>query len=186
MAEFTQALQELRGGAVNSDAINVLYQTVYEDLKRLAHGRLQRDAPGSDLDTTSLVHESYLRFVNAAQLNLADRGHFMAYAASVMRSVVIDMVRRRLAERRGGGSVLLTLDTAMRETVAKEEDLLPLDDALSALASVDPQLVKIVEMRYFAGLSVEAIAAQLGQSPRTVFRLWEKARLVLFDALETR
>lgn len=183
MAEFTQALAELRAGAVNTDAINALYQFAYQDLKRLAHGRLQRNASSADLDTTSLVHESYLRFMNASRIDLADRAHFMAYAAKVMRSVVIDMVRRRVAERRGGASVMLTLDTGIRDMVAKEEDLLPLDDALSDLGRVDPQLVQIVEMRYFAGLPVDQIAEYLGQSPRTVFRQWEKARLVLFDAL---
>jgi RNA polymerase sigma factor (TIGR02999 family) len=162
-----------------------MYQLAYQDLKRLAHSRLQSSASGADLDTTSLVHESYLRFVSAAKIDLQDRAHFMVYAAKVMRSVVVDMVRRRVAERRGGGNVLLTLDTSIRDLVAKEEDLLPLDDALTALAAVDPQLVQIVEMRYFAGLPVEQIAESLGNSPRTVFRQWEKARLVLFDALGT-
>jgi RNA polymerase sigma factor (TIGR02999 family) len=183
VAEFTQALAELRAGAAGTDAINAMYQLAYQDLRRLAHGRLQKSASGADLDTTSLVHESYLRFVSAAKIDLQDRAHFMVYAAKVMRSVVIDMVRRRMAERRGGGNVLLTLDTGIRDLIAKEEDLLPLDEALTALSRVDPQLVQIVEMRYFAGLPVEQIAEHLGHSPRTVFRQWEKARLVLFDAL---
>ncbi len=183
MAEFTQALAELRGGAIGTDAINAMYNMAYQDLKRLAHGRLQVSASAADLDTTSLVHESYLRFVNAAKIDLQDRAHFMVYAAKVMRSVVIDMVRRRMAERRGGANVPLTLNTGIHGIAAQEDDLLPLDDALTALAQVDPQLVQIVEMRFFAGLPVEQIAEHLGQSPRTVFRQWEKARLVLFDAL---
>lgn len=186
MAEFTQALADLRSGVIGTDAINAMYQMAYHDLRRLAHGRLQVSAPGVDLDTTSLVHESYLRFISAAKIDLQDRAHFMVYAAKVMRSVVVDMVRRRVAERRGGGNVLLTLDTSIRDLIAREEDLLPLDDALNALGRVDPQLVQIVEMRYFAGLPVEQIAEHLGHSPRTVFRQWEKARLVLFDALGER
>lgn len=183
MAEFTQALAELRAGAVGTDAINAMYKMAYQDLKRLAHGRLKISASGADLDTTSLVHESYLRFINAAKIDLQDRAHFMVYAAKVMRSVVVDMVRRRIADRRGGRNVPLTLNTGIRDYVAKEDDLLPLDEALTALAQVDPQLVQIVEMRFFAGLPVDQIAEHLGHSPRTVFRQWEKARLVLFDAL---
>ena len=108
---------------------------------------------------------------------------FRSYAARVMRSVVVDMVRRRVADRRGGSAALVTLGTEIRDAVGRDEDLLQLDDALASLGRADPELVQIVEMRYFAGLSVEQVAEHLALSPRTVFRLWEKARLVLFDAL---
>lgn len=183
MGDFTRALADLRAGVPDTDAVNSLFSITYEDLKQLAHQRLRRSAPVTALDTTSLVHESYLRFQKAARLDLEDRAHFIVYAAKVMRSVVIDMARRRSAERRGGDEILLTLNTEVRDMVATEADLLQLDDALSALARVDAQLVQIVEMRYFAGLSVDQIAEHTGLSPRTVFRQWEKARLVLLDAL---
>jgi RNA polymerase sigma factor (TIGR02999 family) len=183
MGQFTQALVDLQAGHKNSAAVNALFQVTYDDLKRLAHERLQRNARVTALDTTSLVHESYLRFLKAARIDLEDRAHFMAYAARVMRSVVVDTVRQRVADRRGGSAALVTLGTEIRDIVARDEDLLQLDDALAALGRADPQLVQIVEMRYFAGLSVDQVARHLGLSPRTVFRLWEKARLVLFDAL---
>jgi RNA polymerase sigma factor (TIGR02999 family) len=183
MGQFTRALADLSAGNEKSAAINALFQVTYDDLKRLAHERLQRNARVTSLDTTALVHESYLRFLKAARIDLEDRAHFMAYAARVMRSVVIDMVRQRVADRRGGSAALVTLGTEIRDAVSSDEDLLQLDDALASLARADPQLVQIVEMRYFAGLSVEQVADHLRLSPRTVFRLWEKARLVLFDAL---
>jgi RNA polymerase sigma factor (TIGR02999 family) len=183
MGQFTQALADLQAGDKNSAAVNALFQVTYDDLKRLAHERLQRNVRLTALDTTSLVHESYLRFLKATRIDLEDRAHFMAYAARVMRSVVVDMVRQRLADRRGGNAALVTLGTEIRDMVGRDEDLLQLDDALAALGRADAQLVQIVEMRYFAGLSVDQVAEHLGLSPRTVFRLWEKARLVLFDAL---
>jgi len=183
VGEFTQALSDLRAGHAASDAVNALFQETYADLRRLAHQRLRRSQPVSSLHTTSLVHESYLRLVGAARLDLQDRGHFMVYAAKVMRSVVVDLVRRKSAERRAGG-LRLTLGTEIENIIAEEEELLQVNDALSDLARVDPQLVEIVEMRYFAGLSVDEVAQHLGVSARTVFRLWDKARVVLLDALK--
>ena len=183
MGEFTEALRDLRSGRMGSDAVNALFQGTYDDLKRLAHERLRRNQPVTSLNTTSLVHESYLRFLGASRLDLEDRSHFMVYAARVMRSVIVDMVRRRSAQRRGGGEVHLTLGPEIENVVAKEDELLQMDEALTELARVDPQLVEIVEMRYFAGLSVDEVAKHVGLSPRTVFRQWDKARLVLLDAL---
>jgi RNA polymerase sigma factor (TIGR02999 family) len=183
VGEFTQALLDLREGKSDGQAVNALFQVTYEDLKRLAHERLRRNQPLTGLDTTSLVHESYLRFLNASRLELNDRGHFMVYAARVMRSVAIDVARRRSAERRGGAQVHVTLNTAVGELAATDDSLLQIDEALSALGSIDPRLVQIVELRYFAGLSVEEVSEHLGLSSRTVFREWEKARLLLLDFL---
>jgi RNA polymerase sigma factor (TIGR02999 family) len=183
LGEFTELLRDLRSGRTGSDAVNALFQVTYEDLKLLAHKRLRHNQPVTALDTTSLVHESYLRFLGASRLDLQDRGHFMVYAAKVMRSVIVDMVRRKSSQRRGGGEVHLTLGTGAENVIAKEDELLQMDEALTELARVDPQLVEIVEMRYFAGLSVEEVAQHIGLSPRTVFRQWDKARLVLLDAL---
>jgi RNA polymerase sigma factor (TIGR02999 family) len=117
-------------------------------------------------------------------LNLKDRRHFMVYAAKVMRSVAVDLVRKRAADRRGGAQMHVTLDTEIHEVPMTDTALLQIDDALSALGEVDPQLVRIVELRYFAGFSVEEVAEYLELSPRTVFRQWEKARLVLLDSLQ--
>ncbi len=184
MGEFTQALADLRSGETKSTAVNALFEATYDDLKRLAHERLRRSQAVTGLGTTALVHESYLRFLNAARIDLKDRPHFMVYASKVMRSVIIDLLRRRFADRRGGEALLVTLGTGVKDSVATDEDVLRVDDALTELARVDMQLVRIVEMRYFAGLSVDDIAEHLGLSARTVFRQWEKARLVLLDTLE--
>ena len=185
LGKFTQALSDLRSGNSQSEAVNLLFEETYTDLKRLARERLSRNRPVTALHTTSLVHESYMRFIGAARLEIQDRGHFMVYAAKVMRSVVIDLVRRKSADRRGGG-LKLTLGTEIDNIVAQEEQVLQVHEALADLAKVDPELVEIVEMRYFAGLSVDEVAQHLGVSPRTVFRQWDKARIVLLDALQER
>ena len=183
MGEFTLALEALRSGTADNAAVNALFTATYDELRRLARERLRRNAPITTLDTTGLVHESYLRFLKSAQLNFVDRRHFLAYAAKVMRSVLVDMVRRGAAERRGGKDMQVTLGTDVAGTPTSEVQLLELDEALTALAQVDPTLVQIVEMRYFAGLSVEEVANELEALPRTIFRQWQKARLVLLDAL---
>src|SRR5688500_8290764 len=110
MGEFTQALDDLRSGRAATDAVNALFRATYDELKQLARARLRRNAPITTLDTTAVVHESYLRFLNSAGLALEDRRHFLIYAARVMRSVVVDMTRRRCAARRDGG-VPVTLRT---------------------------------------------------------------------------
>lgn len=183
MGELTQALADLRAGETNTAAVNVLFNETYEELKRLAHQRLGRDRVSGSLDTTSVVHESYLRFLGTERLELRDRAHFIAYASKVMRSVIVDIVRRASADRRGGDITLLTLGEGLRDMLSRDDELLRLDEALGALAQVDPQLVQVVELRFFAGLTVDEVAECLNSSPRTVARLWEKARLVLLDAL---
>lgn len=183
MAELTQALADLRSGDSRSAAVNALFHATYDELKRLAHQRLHKGRAVTTLNTTSVVHESYLRFLNASRVDLKDRAHFLAYASKVMRSVVVDMVRRRSADRRGGDETLLTLGTSIKDLLSQDEEVLRLDDALEELAGVDPRLVQLVELRFFAGLSVEEVADVMETSPRTVFRMWEKARLVLLDAL---
>ncbi len=183
MGDLTRALDDLRAGARTSDAVNALFAAAYQDLKRMARERLRQSRPITTIDTTGLVHESYLRFINADRLELQDRNHFMMYAAKVMRSVLVDLARRGGAARRGGDDVRVTLATDIPDGTAAHAEVIAIDDALSALASVDPQLVQLVELRYFAGLTIEEVAELLETSPRTVFRQWEKARLMLFDAL---
>lgn len=183
MGELTQALADLRAGESKTAAVNVLFNETYGELKRLAHRRLGRGRGAGTLDTTSVVHESYLRFLGAERLEIRDRAHFIAYASKVMRSVIVDIVRRGSADRRGGDITLLTLGDGIRDMLTRDDELLQLDAALGALAQVDEQLVRLVELRFFAGLTVEEAADCLDVSARTAARLWEKARLVLLDAM---
>ncbi len=183
MGDFTEVLARLRHGDADPAAMDGLFAAAYADLRRLAHDRLRRSEPLTLLDTTALVHESYLRFLRAGRVDFADRSHFVAYAARVMRSVIVDVVRARAAERRGGDSLHVTLTPELAENLAREVEVIRLDGALEALERVDEALVRLVEMRFFAGLSVDEVAGATGRSPRTVARDWAKARLILADAL---
>jgi RNA polymerase sigma factor (TIGR02999 family) len=161
-----------------------LMPELYAELRRLARSRLASGGRNVLLDTTVLVHESFLRLHGAGRVVMEDRDHFMAYAASAMRSVVIDYLRRRTSEKRGGDVEHVTLDTALGEVLgAKDDEILDVHEALEALAKVDPRLVRVVEMRYFAGLTDEEIARALDVSDRTVRRDWDRARLLLAEML---
>ncbi len=183
MGKFTTVLAGLSAGELQPEGLDALFVSAYDELKRIAHSRLKAHQPITLLDTTALVHESYMRFLSAGKLDLEDRAHFITYAARVMRSVIVDFVRARSAERRGGAQVHVTFSTEHEQIAVQEDDVLRLDDALVELQNVDPGLVRIVEMRFFAGLSVEEVAESLGLSPRTVFREWQKARIILSDAM---
>jgi RNA polymerase sigma factor (TIGR02999 family) len=157
-----------------------LLPLLYEELRQLAHARLSAGGRNVILDTTALVHESFLRLQKAGHLGLADRNHFLAYAASTMRSIVIDSIRRRRSERHGGDAVHVTLGThGASELGASEEEILEVHDALGFLAKVNPRLAQVVEMRYFLGLTDGEIGGVLGTTDRTVRRDWERARLLL-------
>jgi RNA polymerase sigma factor (TIGR02999 family) len=165
-------------------SVQALFPLLYNELRRLARSRLAAGGRHTLLDTSSLVHEAYLRMQRDGGVALNDREHFLAYAATTMRSVVIDFVRRRNADRRGGGVEHVTLDTrAAEELGASDDEILAVHDALETLAKVDPRLVSVVEMRYFAGLSDLEIANALGLSDRTVRRDWDRARLLLAEML---
>ncbi|KNZ31464.1 MAG: hypothetical protein AD742_15735 [Methylibium sp. NZG] len=165
-------------------AFDELFQQLYPELKRMAHARLAGHRPGTLMETTVLLHECWLRFSESWRLAAADRGHFMAYSARVMRSVVVDAVRASQRERRGGGVAHVTLDSALVEALALPEDeVLDIDGALADLAALEPRLAQVVEMRYFAGMKEAEVAQALGISERTVRRDWEKARMLLADAL---
>ena len=183
MTDLTTLLAAARQG--DERAASAVFSALYDDLHRLARARLRHHPTMTLLDTTSLLHESYLRLVGNANLPVTDRGHFFAYAAKVMRSVIVDFARARVAERRGGAAVHLVLDTAIAESAASPEtDVLRVHDALEALAKADERLAEVVQMRYFGGMSEEEIAEALDRSVRTVRRDWEKARLLLLVALE--
>lgn len=168
-------------------ALDRVFAQLYPDLRRIAHARLRIQGGVAQLETTALVHESFLRLVDAAELVLADRKHFFTYAAKTMRNVIIDLAREQLAQRRGGGRVLVRLDTALAGSLPMSDgatSLVAVNDALQALEALDPQLAQVVEMRYFAGYSETEIAELTGRSERTVRRHWEKARAFLLAALQ--
>ena len=153
----------------DTQALKSVFDVTYEDLRRLARSRLSKGGRATLLDTSALVHESYLRFASAGQLRIEDRQHFLRYTGHVMRSVVVDLVRGKLAERRGGP--------------AAEAEILRVHEALEQLAALNSRMAEVVEMRYFAGLTESEIADALGVTERTVRRDWEKARLLLAEAL---
>jgi RNA polymerase sigma factor (TIGR02999 family) len=167
-----------------SGATPDLFALLYQDLRRLAHARLQRNEPITLLDTTSLVHETFLRVLKSGRLEVSERPRFLAYAAQVMRSIIVDCVRQRHAERRGGNDPHVSLDSAAETVASAEDEVLRVSEALDELAKVDERLVKIVEMRYFGGFTEEDIALALGVNERTVRRDWQKARLLLSLALQ--
>ena len=162
------------------DHADELLPLLYDELRQLARARLSSGGRNVTLDTTALVHESFLRLQKAGHLALKHRDHVLAYAATTMRSIVVDSIRRRRAERHGGDAVHVTLGTAAAsELGASEEEILEVHDALGLLTKVNARLAQVVEMRYFLGLTDAEIGAALGTTDRTVRRDWERARLLL-------
>jgi RNA polymerase sigma factor (TIGR02999 family) len=161
-----------------------IFSQLYPDLHRLAHARLQRNEPLTLLDTTSLVHETYLRVLKASQVDVSEAPRFMAYAAQVMRSIIVDVVRQRHAGRRGGDDPRAPIDAAAEAIPSTDQEVLRVSEALDELAKVDERLVRLVEMRYFGGFTEEEIGLALGLTERTVRRDWQKARLLLSLALQ--
>ena len=184
MGQVTTLLNAIGQG--ESRALGELYALLYPELHRLAHSRVRRSGDLTLLDTTSLVHESYLRFEKSGAVLIADRSQFMAYAARVMRSVVVDVIRARQSERRGGDAVHVELDDELHAAAAPDHgdnEVLRVHESLQELATIDARLVQVVEMRYFAGMTEAEIAGVLGLTVRTVARDWEKARLFLHACL---
>jgi RNA polymerase sigma factor (TIGR02999 family) len=183
MSDLIQLLAAARGG--DERAAGEAFSLLYDELRRLARVRLREHRTMTLLDTTALVHESYLKLAGIDALPVIDRHHFFAYASKVMRSVIVDFARARLAERRGGGAEKIVLDTGLGERLpAPEDDVLRVHEALDVLAQADARLAQVVEMKWFGGLTEEQIAGSLGLSERTVRRDWEKARLLLRAQLD--
>lgn len=182
MGDITLLLQRARSG--DQDAFGDLFARVYPELRRIAHARLAPHRREGGFDTTALVNECYLKFHDAKQLTPQDRSHFLAYSAQMMRSIIVDTARAQRAERRGGDAAHVTLNTEISDQVPNGEDeILDVDEALAQLAKLEPRLAQVVEMRYFGGMTEAEIAQALGVTDRTVRRDWEKARLLLANAL---
>jgi RNA polymerase sigma factor (TIGR02999 family) len=167
----------------DAEAADRLFEATYGDLRKLARARLRAGGRNTVLDTSALVHESYLRFAGAGSLRLNDRVHFMRWAARVMRSVIVDFARRRNAERRGGAKAQITLTTGIGPAPGGAREILAVHDALDELARLDVRMAHVVELRYFGGMTEPEVAEALGIAERTVRRDWEKARLFLREAL---
>ena len=182
MGDITSLIGQARQG--DRAAFDALFGALYPELHRIAHARLAGHVRDAMVDTTSLVHECYLKYLNAERLRPQDRAHFLSYSATMMRSIMIDAVRAGQAERRGGDADHVTLNTDIAQnTPHPEQQLLDIDAALQGLAKLDQRLVRVVEMRYFCGMSDTEIGEALGLTDRTVRRDWEKARLLLAHAL---
>jgi RNA polymerase sigma factor (TIGR02999 family) len=182
MTHLTELLGRIQAG--EAGARDALFTAAYPELHRLARARLRDGGRNTVLDTTCLVHESYLRFVHAGELRAEDRRAFFAYASQVMRSVIVNSVRERIAQKRGGEWRPLTLSTKLAANIAEGEDtVLRVHEALEDLEKADPRLAQVAQMRYFGGYSEQEIAETLDVTERTVQRDWEKARLILAVAL---
>ena len=163
---------------------DVLFSTLYHELHRLARRELHRRGSLGSLGVTTLLHEAYLSITGAQGAVFVDRARFMAYAARVMRGLIIDEVRRRKSEKRGGLFRLTSLDTDHADSVMSPQSLTRIGEALDELAEAEPELAEIVELKFFCGFSFAEIAAMRGVSERTIQRNWEKGRLYLHHALE--
>jgi RNA polymerase sigma factor (TIGR02999 family) len=165
-------------------ALDQLMPLVYRELRRLAHNYMGRERLGHTLQTTALVNEVYLRLIDVRRVSVQDRAQFFALAAQLMRRILVDFARQRRAQKRGGGSAQVSFDEAFVFSPAISAELVALDEALSALSSVDRRKGEVVEMRYFGGLSVEEIAAALKVSADTVRRDWKFAKVWLLREMQ--
>jgi len=177
--DITRLLSAFQEGEPEAEAR--LMELTYRELQKIAKGHLRRERSARSLQTTDLVHEAYIRLTGQTATNWRDRNHFFQAAAHVMRQVLIDRARKRHADKRGAGAPAISLDEALDLANEKSEDLLLLDDALSRLEAVNSRQCRIVEMRFFAGMSEDDIAEVLGVSARTVNREWRMARAWLYN-----
>jgi RNA polymerase sigma factor (TIGR02999 family) len=180
MENLTRLIHGAQQG--DAEAADALYAAAFPDLRRLARARLRATRRPTLLDTGSLVSESYVRFASS-HVAIEGRSHFMCRAARAMRSIIVDYTRRRLADRRGAGVTHVPLEIDPANPAAGEEQILAVHEALQRLARADARLGRVVELRYFGGLSDAEVAEALGGTERTVRRDWQKARLLLYAAL---
>ena len=183
-SEITQMLIELTGG--NRDVVNQILPHIYDELRRLAGSYLRRERADHTLQPTALVHEAYMKLIDQKQVHWQNRAHFFGIAAQVMRRILMDHARKHTAEKRGGEAEKLPLEEEILiVSHDRSADLIALDDALDNLAKLDEQKAKIVELRYFGGLSIEETAEVMGVSVPTINRQWRMAKAWLHAELQT-
>jgi RNA polymerase sigma-70 factor (ECF subfamily) len=179
--EITQLLAEWSDG--NQSALDELYPLVYDELHRLARRYMNRERKGHTLQTTALINEAYVRLVDQKNVHWANRSHFFAISAQIMRRILIDHARRHAYAKRGGGAQQVSLEEAATMTPGLGTEMVRLDEALKSLAEIDPRRSQVVELRYFGGLNNEEIAGVLRVSENTVTRDWNMARAWLYHQL---
>lgn len=181
--EVTQLLLEFKRGTL--EAPDRLVPLIYKELRRIASAHLRRESRTHSLQPTALVHEAYLRLVDITQVQWQDRAHFFSVASTIMRRILVDHARANRARKRGGGEDTLWLDEASMPSPGRAPELVSLNDALDRLAQFDQRQAKIVEMRFFAGMTEEETGEVLGVSVRTVKRDWRMAKAWLFHELSS-
>jgi RNA polymerase sigma factor (TIGR02999 family) len=184
LGETTDLLRAANCG--DNDAAQRLFALMYTELKRLAHASLSKIGGSGTLDTTVLLHESFLRFAGHGGHTPADRRTYYAYVGKVMRSVVLDALRERQAHKRGGDLVFVTLTTGVADRPLEVAEITAIDDALNTMERIAPDLRELVEMRYFAGLTVAQISDICGKSVRSIERDWQKGRMLLRGLIEEK
>jgi RNA polymerase sigma factor (TIGR02999 family) len=167
-------------------ALDELLPLVYQELHRLAHRHLRRERGGHTLQTTALVHEAYLRLIDQKEVQWRNRAHFFALSAQMMRRILVDSARARKRRKRGGGALQITFDEGLEVSDERAAEVVALDEALQSLAEFDQRKSRMVELRFFAGLSIEETAEVLGVSPGTVMRDWTLAKTWLQREIKKR
>lgn len=180
--DTTELLLALREG--DRDALDGLMPRLYDELHAIAHRELSRQGGVATLRTTGLLHEAYLKLVDQTRVQVEDRAHFLALAATAMRHIVIDYARSRRTQKRGGGWQRISLDRAVPASEDRFDEMIELDEALERLERFDRRLCKVVECRFFGGMTVSETASALGVSPRTVDRAWQKAKAWLHREID--
>lgn len=180
--EITKVLRAWGSG--DATALDRLTPVVYGELKRIAAAYMRRESPDNSLQPTALVHEAYLKLVDTSLMEWQDRAHFFAISARIMRRILVDAARSKGAGKRGGGAIRVEINESIDGVPLQNEQMLRLDDALNALAKLDARKADVVEMRFFAGLSVEETAEFLKISPQSVMRDWKLARSWLAREME--
>jgi len=173
-SKTTEFLRDLSSG--DTSAADRLMPLVYTELRQIAQGCLRNERPGHTLQPTALVHEVFLKLVDQTRVNYRGRTHFLALSAQAMRRILVDHARAKARDKRGGGRPRIELDESLTVSARRDEDLLALDEALEKLAKLDPRQAKIVELRFFGGMTVEEVAEALDVSKRTVESEWTMVR----------
>ena len=180
----TRLLIEVSKG--DRDAVDLLLPVIYDELRKLAANYLRRERPDHTLQPTALVHEAYIRLVDQTRVNWQNRAHFFGVAAQIMRRLLVDHARKHNAEKRGQDFQMISLDENIDRAVERSSELIALDDALKTLAEFDEQKARMVELRYFGGLSIEETADVLGVTPTTIKRHWRFAKAFLHGEIQKK